>query len=554
MIRRSSPNPIPRAGLASVWMSSALSRRRGGSGGSAPKSASPPESALGEAPRPPSEARRFVRSPRSARPGFCAAALCLGLSLSLAALEGAAQTPPPPIAPPQIAPESRALLDSPPQAEAADLQDRSAPRIAEGEALSPQGQAAAPAPAPSSVRPAEASPIFAPLLWLMRLLIGAGLVFGLGGVVFGALAPPLPRRAGQMCQDLMAAALVALPVSVSLEGAAALGRPLNDALFPEVWRAGLAASGSWTLVAASALAFGLAALGWRSQRPFLALAGLLTAATALASSALGAGDGPRWLTRSAAFLLALGAILGAGAAIPLAFHLRRRAEDSAAAAALALKGFLPVAALTAASGLGLAAVRLGWPGADWLKPGGLTLLGGLGLLLALLGGALWIRRLGSPAVLVRSRSGRRRLRGMLEAATVLMAGLLVLGAAWRFAAPAGTTAAPDGAGGFALGLLTGPEARAEVLATPERAGLLRLDLGLKTPDSEPLAAEAMRVALFLPGSGMEKVFYDAARGADGLWRVEDASLPRPGLWRLEAEARLEGPRTARLQGELEIER
>ncbi|MDD2869215.1 CopD family protein [Neomegalonema sp.] len=419
--------------------------------------------------------------------------------------------------------------------------------------------------APPALAPSQADSRLKPLVWLTRALTYAGLFFGLGGAVFGALVPPLPARARQIAQDLGVAGLIALPLSVSLQGLDALGRPLNDAIHPEVWRAGLAtSSGSMALMAAAALALGLLALALPKWRPPLALAGLAAGASALALGGQAAAAAPQWLTRPAVFLHAAGLVVWIGALAPLGFLLARSTPQASAALGR-FSRWLPWAlAPVVVSGIALAAVRLGRPGPGWLTAYGLLLLCKILLLLLLLALALWSRRRLMEPALEGSAPARRRLRDAVGLAAALTLGMLGLTAGLRAAAPprvltqqAGTlpalnapAAAPAAEG--VLGRLEGPEARAEIRAEPGHAGPLRIDLRLASPESGPLEAQALRIGFSRPQSGIEPFFYVAKREPDGLWRVERALLPLSGLWRVEAEARLSRFEIARLEGEIEI--
>ena len=274
------------------------------------------------------------------------------------------------------------------------------------------------------------------LSWLARALTYGGLFLGLGGVLFGAILPPLPARARQICLDLITAALIALPVSVALRGLEILGRPLTEILFPEVWRAGLASpTGATALMAAASLALGVLALGMPRWRPHLAGGALTGGALALALSAPAQDAGLRWLTRPMEFLHLGGAALWIGALLPLAFLLTRRTPRAMSALAWLARWLPWLLGPIALSGLILAAAQLGAPSAAWLTPYGGLLLGKLFLLVAAFLLALWIRLGLTAPTLEGSGAARIELRRSLWLQLALMLGVLGLSAGWRFMTP-----------------------------------------------------------------------------------------------------------------------
>lgn len=415
--------------------------------------------------------------------------------------------------------------------------------------------AAAP-PSPGALD--EADSRVKPLLWLARLLIGAGLVFGLGGLVFSAFAPPASSRVRQISLDLIVAALAVLPIATSLQGLEALKRPLSDALFPEVLRAGLSSSfGSAGLMAAAALAFGLAAWGAKSWRRALSLAALAAAAVSLAFGGWAlAGEAPG-LTRAMEVLHMGGAVFWIGALLPLGFLLARRTLRSEEILAGFSQWAPYAAAVMAVSGIWLAISRLGESGSalSRVSPPASALL-----LLAAAGLAFWSRaRLTRPA-LAGGVSARRRLRDSIALSALLILGGVLLGGLWRHAAPqapAVETAAAFVAAPVAdpvVGRLTGHGAEAEIRLSPDQAGLARVELRLKDSAAGPLEAAAVKLGFSDSAEAPARIFYEAAPAEPGLWRIEAARIPAPGLWRVDAEARLDGLQLRRLSGEIEIAR
>src|SRR5262249_12350450 len=127
-------------------------------------------------------------------------------------------------------------------------------------------------------------------LWAARFLVIAGLVFGVGGVAFGALVGRASRPPGE--RFLAAALLTGILAAVVLWPVRALavrGEPLAALSDPEVWRAGLWSTsyGRATLLAAVALLLGYGALhggALPSLRTALGAAALVVAGAAFAAA------------------------------------------------------------------------------------------------------------------------------------------------------------------------------------------------------------------------------------------------------------------------------
>ena len=64
------------------------------------------------------------------------------------------------------------------------------------------------------------------LLWLSKVVMFAGLFIGVGGVVFGAIAPPQPELSRRVSLGLIVLGLMAASVSLAMQGLDALGLPL----------------------------------------------------------------------------------------------------------------------------------------------------------------------------------------------------------------------------------------------------------------------------------------------------------------------------------------
>lgn len=496
-----------------------------------------------------------------------ALAICLAAAFAVGAGEGEARA----AASPTLAPEAARPAAfgaasfgeaergaSPPGWSAASWRVASNGETLAAPAVEIETTADAPPLPSSSPAAAEAESWVGPLLRLARLTIYAGLAFGLGGLVFSFLTPSPLRRVRQIGQDLIAAALVALPISVSLAGLELLKRPLSDAIFPEVWRAGLlSSSGSTALMAAAALALGLIGWSWRAWRGPFALAALAAAAVSLGFGGQTDAAAPRLVvaTQMSGLLLLAGALLPLG--LLLARPTRRATERLAR-----FSGWLPwVVAATAASGLWLAAASLGRPGPRWTTGSGAFLLAQILLLLCVAGLAFWSRaRLARP-FLAGAASGGRRLRDAVALAATLIFCALVMTVGWRLAPSAPppaeapeTLLAASSPEGSASGRLTGHGAEGEIRISPQSTGPVRIDLRLRDLDDAPLKAIALRIGFAPSAEEPARLFYEAEPLEDGLWRVKEAHLPALGDWRVEAEARLDALQLRRLVGEIGIGR
>ncbi|MDP3321832.1 MAG: copper resistance protein CopC, partial [Bosea sp. (in: a-proteobacteria)] len=76
-------------------------------------------------------------------------------------------------------------------------------------------------------------------------------------------------------------------------------------------------------------------------------------------------------------------------------------------------------------------------------------------------------------------------------------------------------------------------AMADVTLTPGRAGPVAVAIMLMNGEFGPLPARELTLSFANPAAGIEAIERPAMRGADGVWRIDDLSLPRPGRWSVE---------------------
>lgn len=388
-------------------------------------------------------------------------------------------------------------------------------------------------------------------LWLSKLGLLAGLLFGIGGAVFN-LVTPLPLAARRVALALTGIGLVAAPLSLGLHGLDALGRGLQDIVAPEPWLAGAATSyGMTVLMAAAALALGLLALAGR----FHALGWLAwpLAAAALSLSGHAGAAEPQWLTRPMVFLHLSGLIFWVGALVPLAVQLR----DRTPAADQALADFSSIIPLAVApvviSGVTLALVQMGAPGPQWLTAYGFILAGKLTLLIGLFTLALWNRLRLTRPVLAGEPRARQRLGLSVRGEIVLVLLILGLVAAWRFTPPPRALAevvAVTATEPLLLHLMEG-EDMAMVTLDPGRSGSVTLDIALADLTGAPVAATAITGTVSSPALGIEPYRFEAVE-IGGAWQVKGLELPLPGRWQLELEVRKSRFSQVRLMAEFAL--
>ncbi len=393
----------------------------------------------------------------------------------------------------------------------------------------------------------------AALLWAMRALLLAALFIGVGGAVFGLIAP-LPKGLLRPLGGIAGLGALAAIVSLGLSGADALGLPLVGVLEARSWATAMGTSFFFTVLALlGAFAFALCALrGWM-PKPAALLAWLLGAAALALSGHAGAAE-PQWLTRPAVVLHAAALLFWLGALWPLLVKLR--ANDPGTTTALQrFSRAIPFAILPLlVSGGVLAMVQMGPPGPHWLSPYGIILAIKLGLVAALLLLALWNRLGLTKPALSGAAGARRRLALSVRAEIVVVLLVLALVGGWRLtpppralaqaeeariAAEAERTAAP------AFVHLMDAAVMANLTVTPGRAGPVTLDIALTDFAGAPLAAEAVLVEFAAPERGIEPLRFTA--DSDGeTWRVAPATIPVPGAWHVTLEVRLSRFSLARL--------
>lgn len=387
-------------------------------------------------------------------------------------------------------------------------------------------------------------------IWGAKLVLYLGLFLGVGGALALAWLMPGKHFGVGAIGALLAAGLVAAPVSFGLQGLDALGAPL--ALFGQgmAWQAAAATSYAFT-VAIGFIALSLALLALASDATlarWLSLAGLVGVGIALAASGHASAAAPQWLTRPMVFVHGTAITFWAGALLPLAFAWRAGGES----ADFALRRFsavIPyvVAALVAA-GLVLTIVQVEALPALWHTSYGLLLSAKLVLAAALLGLAGFNRwRLTMP-VLAEQVGAQRWLVRSIVAETLLMVAILGLVAGFRFTPPPRVLAI-EAAEPAAIHIHTA-EAMADFALTPGHAGKVGASIMIMTGDFGPL--DARGVVLRLSQAGSQEIEAKAYKPGDGTWRIDSIDLPASSTWTVAIEVDISKGQSVTLNGEVAV--
>ncbi len=389
-------------------------------------------------------------------------------------------------------------------------------------------------------------------VWAAKVGTHLGLFLGVGGAFvvtwIGGGSLLVRRFSGAM----IAVGLVAVPLSIGLQGLDALELPLGALAQPTVWSTGYGTSlGRLADLALLSLILGalaLAARGWAGRLSALLGFGLVGAA--LASSGHASAAEPQWLTRPAVFLHGIGIAFWAGALVPLAAAFAARSAE----ATTMLRRFsvaAPVAVLPlVAAGLVLAVIQLGSIDALWTTAYGLVFLVKLALLAPLFLLAAVNRFSLTEPVAAGDATAIRHLRRSVLAEIVLVVAIFAVAAAWRFTPPpralAEAAAAP-----VSIHIHTA-KAMADLTVTPGHAGKVTASIVIMTGDFGPLDAKGVTLVLSNPAAGIEAIRREAQKPGDGTWRVDDLTLPIPGRWTARLDILVSDFELVKLEDTIEI--
>lgn len=391
-------------------------------------------------------------------------------------------------------------------------------------------------------------------LWLSKTLVFAALFIGTGGAIF-SLAAPLSGPSWRIALSMSALGLALAPLSLGLHGADAMGLAPGSLLTETAWATGFATTYGTTMLlllatfGLSMLVLLLPALTWIAW-PAWALA-----AVSLAISGHAGAADPQWLTRVAVALHIGGILFWVGALVPLWYWLRE-SNDAANRALARFSRFIPFAvAPIVVSGLVLAVVQLGAPGPAWLTAYGYILTAKLGLLVVLFGLAVWNRAQLTGPALAGQLQARYRLRQSIRLELLIVVFVLALAAGWRFTPPPRAIAVADAT----QALMSQPlyahamddKVMADITLTPGRAGPVVVEILVTDMAGSPFEPIGVDLTFNAPSLGIEP-FKASSQLVDGIWRVEDQTIPLAGLWDITLDIRIDRFTLSRIGAEIEV--
>jgi copper transport protein len=371
-------------------------------------------------------------------------------------------------------------------------------------------------------------------LWVARVAIYLGLLVGVGGVFFRAwIGDAGSRGADAACLTLIGAALLAVPVSVGLQGLDALDLPLAALRQKAVWEAGLATSYRLTAIAAAfALFAGVFAFAAKSARVActLSLAGLIVIGLAFALSGHASTAAPQLVNRPAVFLHGICVAFWIGALLPLAASLRGSPKDGRGLERFSRVIPLPLLLLVVTGGW-LAAMQLGRVDALWTTSYGQVLACKLAAVAVLLGLGATNRYWLVPKLQAGGITAARPLATSMAFELIVAVAIIALVALWRFTPPPRTLAI-DAPISFHI---HGDKAMAEIAIEREggeraRANMLVLDGAFR-----PLTAKEVTLVLANPAAGIEPLRRSAVHSGESNWRIDDLRVPVAGRWNVRVE-------------------
>lgn len=386
-------------------------------------------------------------------------------------------------------------------------------------------------------------------LWITKVMLYVGLLFGIGGAFAVTWLVPQSRSGEVAVLAAIVIGAAGTALSPGLQGLDALGATISRFFDPLMWTTGMDTSyGRTVIVLLAAFACALLALATRSR--VVSLLSLLEGAAALALSGHASAAEPQWLMRPAVFAHAAAITFWIGALLPLGLALRSTSVD----ATYALRRFsriIPYAvAILIASGFTLATMQVRQPQALAETGYGRLLLAKLAFLLVLFALAAFNRwKLTQPAE-NSEPAARRGLVHAIGAETVLVIAILAIVAGWRFTPP--PRALAIAAAQPAETHIHTSRAMADLTIAPGRSGPVSVSAIMMTGEFGPLDAKEVTFVFSSPGAGIEPFRRKAEKRGDGTWRADEVILPLPGKWIVRIEILITDFEIARIQGELEI--
>ncbi len=396
-------------------------------------------------------------------------------------------------------------------------------------------------------------PLRDPIIWLAKLALYAGLMFGVGGALSRAfLAWSVHRGGAYYARHGIWLGLGAVPVSLALQGLDALNAPWGFVVRVQVWQSAIHTTYFYALVL-DALAllvawFALAAAGRGRARVAAVLAVLLLGAS-FAVSGHASTASPQWLARPAVWLHTMAVAAWLGSLIPLFWLARRNDAQLVPALRRFSRHILWVVAVLLASGVGLVLLQFDAVSSLWRTAYGQVYLAKMAFVAMLLLVAAWNRYRLTAGVVAGQDAPRRALSRLIRVEVVLAVCVLAIVALWRFTPPprAVDMSAP------AVVSTTLHNATASVRLVFKPAGTNQpgtLLLTLADAKSAPLKAVAVNVSFLDPASGVEPLRRDAKQVGPGQWEVSSLLLPRVPRWTVRVDVFVSDFDRVRLEGNL----
>jgi copper transport protein len=390
-------------------------------------------------------------------------------------------------------------------------------------------------------------------IWLCKLALYLGLMFGCGGAFYAAFISrdPLEGAPRRIVETALGVGMVATFLSVGLQGSDAYDTLLSELRDTDLWLKGFAtAYGRTALIALAALVLAVSSLNARrASMRWMAAAALLMVGLALAASGHASSAEPQVLTRPLVFAHSMAVAFWIGALPPLCAALRRVDSDELAR----FSRLVPLSIVVlVVSGTGLTLIQLRTLDGFWTTAYGWILGGKLALVAILLTFGAINRFALTPAVLGGNLDAARSLQRniVLEIATVVA--ILALVAGWRFTTPPRSLQAAAAAPVHAH--IHAGKAMADIRVERQPDGLRLLQLTLLDEQFGPLEANEVVLVLSKPDAGIERVRYPARRSEATIWRVPNLALPVGGRWLARVEILIDDFEKVAIEGEVDLSR
>jgi copper transport protein len=387
-------------------------------------------------------------------------------------------------------------------------------------------------------------------IWVDRIALYVGLLFGVGSVVFGALIAPLGIRTRRFATRALVLALLSMPMALALQGMDALATDWSSLIHASIWRAAMNTSygTSVSLMLAAALTafvtlvygstpFGDGStppnakqLGNTRERLLAALCALLLAGAFAASGHAGTAA-PFWLARPAVFLHILGVLTWVGSLAPLIGLLRESTQQSSAGLARFSRAIPFALIVLVASGVTLIMMQIDRPAALWQTDYGQVLCIKLCLLLALLGVAAWNRYRLTDDAASGHRVARRKLIASIRIEIFLVVAILAVVSLWRFTPP------PRALDAHLAGVpitvhLHDDRIMAQLTLNLRPDGHGNATIAIENADGKPLRPQALTLDLGNAADGVEAFSREAVANQNDQWAVDPLTIPIAGTWEI----------------------